>query len=191
MLFVVVQGSCACVWWCKEWFLENIYSCHQFLFLYMAVSINEQAELVKKTFFLTCLQVPLFNMLVSFNEHAELVKKTILADFINNSTIVVLSLIDVTIFQECMAGFYGVDCHQLCLCQNGGLCDKASGHCSCTEGWTGIECELGEKICFCTYQCILPIMCYSHYRDQVPLPFSLFLNRVCSRFLWCWLPACM
>lgn len=56
---------------------------------------------------------------------------------------------------ECKAGFYGVDCRQLCLCQNGGSCDKISGRCLCASGWTGIECELGEKICYSSYQFLI------------------------------------
>lgn len=45
---------------------------------------------------------------------------------------------------ECPAGFYGADCRQRCLCQNGATCDKTSGKCTCASGWTGTACELGK-----------------------------------------------
>lgn len=45
-------------------------------------------------------------------------------------------------------GFYGKNCRQRCLCQNGGTCDPATGLCACPEGWTGLACELGEYRCF-------------------------------------------
>ena len=45
---------------------------------------------------------------------------------------------------ECPAGFYGADCRQRCLCQNGATCSKTSGKCTCASGWTGTACELGK-----------------------------------------------
>lgn len=45
----------------------------------------------------------------------------------------------------CPAGFYGRNCQQRCLCQNGGTCDPATGACACPAGWTGLACELGEQ----------------------------------------------
>lgn len=45
---------------------------------------------------------------------------------------------------ECPAGFYGADCQQHCLCQNGAPCNKTSGTCTCASGWTGAACELGK-----------------------------------------------
>lgn len=83
-----------------------------------------------------------------------------------------------------MAGFYGVDCRQVCLCQNGGSCDKASGHCLCASGWTGIECELGKKICYSTYQFILCAINIIMIKYLFLFSFC-FINRMCSRFLWC------
>lgn len=44
----------------------------------------------------------------------------------------------------CPAGLYGEKCAHACLCQHGGSCDPASGHCTCSEGWTGPACESGE-----------------------------------------------
>lgn len=52
---------------------------------------------------------------------------------------------------ECPAGFYGADCLQRCLCQNGATCSKTDGKCACTSGWMGAACELGEMMeaCHC------------------------------------------
>lgn len=46
---------------------------------------------------------------------------------------------------ECPAGFYGADCRQRCLCQNGATCNQTSGTCTCASGWTGTACERGES----------------------------------------------
>ncbi len=48
---------------------------------------------------------------------------------------------------ECPAGFYGADCRQRCLCQNGATCNTTNGKCSCASGWTGTACELGKSFC--------------------------------------------
>lgn len=45
---------------------------------------------------------------------------------------------------ECSAGFYGADCQQRCLCQNGAACNKTDGACVCSSGWMGAACELGK-----------------------------------------------
>lgn len=45
---------------------------------------------------------------------------------------------------ECPAGFYGADCQQRCLCQNGATCNKTNGKCTCASGWMGTACELGK-----------------------------------------------
>lgn len=28
---------------------------------------------------------------------------------------------------HCLSGFYGVDCQEVCTCQNGGVCDSEKG----------------------------------------------------------------
>eukprot|EP01137_Pigoraptor_chileana_P024785 Opistho-2@93286 len=36
---------------------------------------------------------------------------------------------------------YGKNCGSVCLCKNGGWCDRYSGECACSAGWTGSTCE--------------------------------------------------
>lgn len=52
----------------------------------------------------------------------------------------------VVFLPECPAGFYGADCRQRCLCQNGATCDKTNGKCTCGSGWMGTACELGKTL---------------------------------------------
>lgn len=37
----------------------------------------------------------------------------------------------------CPEGFHGPNCSQECRCHNGGLCDRFTGQCRCTPGYTG------------------------------------------------------
>ncbi|XP_041696619.1 sushi, nidogen and EGF-like domain-containing protein 1 isoform X1 [Coregonus clupeaformis] len=39
----------------------------------------------------------------------------------------------------CIQGFYGDNCEEECLCQNGGVC--VDGTCDCTSGFTGLYCQ--------------------------------------------------
>ncbi len=50
---------------------------------------------------------------------------------------------------ECPAGFYGANCQQRCLCQNGATCNKTNGKCTCASGWMGTACELGKTLRCC------------------------------------------
>lgn len=45
---------------------------------------------------------------------------------------------------ECEAGRFGADCERQCQCENGGQCDKQTGRCSCSAGWTGERCRRGR-----------------------------------------------
>jgi len=42
---------------------------------------------------------------------------------------------------DCPINYYGRDCINRCLCQNGGKCDSRDGHCFCLSGFTGHQCE--------------------------------------------------
>lgn len=44
----------------------------------------------------------------------------------------------------CPPGWFGADCVQRCNCSNGGVCDSASGNCTCGLGWTGTHCDKGD-----------------------------------------------
>ena len=37
----------------------------------------------------------------------------------------------------CLEGFFGLNCSQMCMCQNGATCGKVDGKCTCIEGYTG------------------------------------------------------
>ncbi|XP_019904939.2 sushi, nidogen and EGF-like domain-containing protein 1 isoform X3 [Esox lucius] len=41
----------------------------------------------------------------------------------------------------CAPGFYGNNCEEECLCQNGGICVDMNGTCDCPSGFTGIYCQ--------------------------------------------------
>lgn len=53
------------------------------------------------------------------------------------------------VYTECVTGRFGADCQQQCECENGGQCDRQTGRCSCSAGWTGERCERGEPLCSC------------------------------------------
>ena len=50
-----------------------------------------------------------------------------------------------TLSLGCPQNRFGVNCEHACSCRNGGLCDSTNGSCSCSLGWTGPHCELGES----------------------------------------------
>ncbi|KAL4630710.1 sushi, nidogen and EGF-like domain-containing protein 1 [Arapaima gigas] len=41
----------------------------------------------------------------------------------------------------CLPGYYGDNCEEECLCQNGGTCVDANGSCDCPSGYTGLYCQ--------------------------------------------------
>ncbi|KAJ7993401.1 hypothetical protein DPEC_G00272060 [Dallia pectoralis] len=41
----------------------------------------------------------------------------------------------------CAQGFYGNNCEEECLCQNGGVCTDINGTCDCPSGFTGLYCQ--------------------------------------------------
>ncbi|CAL8252359.1 unnamed protein product [Merluccius merluccius] len=41
----------------------------------------------------------------------------------------------------CSPGFYGHNCDEECLCQNGGVCVDVNGTCECSSGFTGLYCQ--------------------------------------------------
>ena len=41
----------------------------------------------------------------------------------------------------CKQGSYGPNCAAKCTCQNGALCNRKTGACTCTAGWTGTDCN--------------------------------------------------
>lgn len=41
----------------------------------------------------------------------------------------------------CSADRWGDACQHMCLCHNGGTCDRASGACVCPPGYTGATCQ--------------------------------------------------
>lgn len=45
----------------------------------------------------------------------------------------------------CPPGWFGADCVQRCNCSNGGVCDSATGNCTCGLGWAGPHCDKGDS----------------------------------------------
>ncbi|XP_068447252.1 sushi, nidogen and EGF-like domain-containing protein 1 isoform X3 [Clinocottus analis] len=41
----------------------------------------------------------------------------------------------------CSPGFYGDECEEECLCENGGVCVDINGTCECPSGYTGLYCQ--------------------------------------------------
>lgn len=52
-------------------------------------------------------------------------------------------------FTECDNGKYGKDCGETCPCDDDhtDVCDKVSGGCTCSEGWTGKFCNIDVDKC--------------------------------------------
>lgn len=46
---------------------------------------------------------------------------------------------------ECPEGRFGAGCLLLCSC-SGAPCDRATGECVCSAGWTGHDCAQGEEV---------------------------------------------
>lgn len=51
--------------------------------------------------------------------------------------------LSVCLASGCPPGWFGAGCGQRCNCSNGGVCDSATGNCTCGLGWTGPHCEKG------------------------------------------------
>ncbi|KAK0141080.1 N-acetylglucosamine-1-phosphodiester alpha-N-acetylglucosaminidase [Merluccius polli] len=64
---------------------------------------------------------------------------------------------------ECMQGFYGDSCNQMCACTNGGSCDPVHGRCVCRPGFHGDlcqqECPLGFYGGSCSEECHCEDLC--------------------------------
>ena len=58
----------------------------------------------------------------------------------------------------CRESEFGQGCIQQCLCQNGALCNAVNGACTCTAGYTGVNCEIGKikilLLCVCAHVCV-------------------------------------
>nr|XP_022323001.1 fibrillin-1-like isoform X2 [Crassostrea virginica] len=59
---------------------------------------------------------------------------------------------------ECDNGHYGTDCSTACSCHPGNTesCDKVTGKCNCTNGWTGVNCTEDIDECNDTTNAICP-----------------------------------
>ena len=59
---------------------------------------------------------------------------------------------------ECDNGHYGTDCSTACSCHPGNTesCDKVTGKCNCTNGWTGVNCTKDIDECNDTTNAICP-----------------------------------
>lgn len=42
----------------------------------------------------------------------------------------------------CPSHHFGLNCMQLCECQNGADCDPLNGSCKCLTGWSGEKCDV-------------------------------------------------
>lgn len=63
--------------------------------------------------------------------------------------------------QVCPAGYYGKLCSEVCInCANNSTCDHRDGHCECLPGWTATDCSIpcspGRFGPFCTQTCSCP-----------------------------------
>ena len=80
-------------------------------------------------------------------------------------------------FEECPEDRFGIQCLQVCSCENNAACDSANGTCTCTPGWTGLLCEnrqfdmlhiLGEthysvRFDYCHENGVRPFLCLKIY----------------------------
>lgn len=77
----------------------------------------------------------------------------------------------------CPPGWFGANCVQRCDCSNGGVCDPATGNCTCSLGWTGEHCDRGA-----TLKSKHPVSPFS----RAPVSLLLIIASVisCSRRTW-------
>ncbi|KAH9498713.1 hypothetical protein Btru_004633 [Bulinus truncatus] len=53
-----------------------------------------------------------------------------------------------SVCQACPTGTYGEECKNQCTCDlTHSTCDKVTGHCTCTSGWTGAVCDTDVNEC--------------------------------------------
>ena len=50
----------------------------------------------------------------------------------------------------CSPNEFGQGCIQQCQCRNGALCNAVNGSCTCTAGYTGVNCNSGKLKSSCT-----------------------------------------
>ena len=55
----------------------------------------------------------------------------------------------------CTTNTFGQDCTQQCQCQNGASCNAVNGSCTCTAGYTGVNCEVGKFLSVWLHRCEL------------------------------------
>lgn len=96
------------------------------------------------------------------------------------------------VFSECALGHFGIDCQHKCECENGGVCDRESGRCSCPAGWMGTRCEMGKKhhsASLWSYhnfgwkKMTIGKMTYVHLQDIHLFPFCVFWS-ACTQGLY-------
>lgn len=59
-----------------------------------------------------------------------------------NNCVILLYYLFIVYLTECSNNMWGKDCTYKCTCKNGADCDSFNGHCTCTAGWTGEDCEI-------------------------------------------------
>ena len=58
----------------------------------------------------------------------------------------------------CSGGFFGDNCEEVCLCQNGAACHFVTGECTCTVGWNGTYCDQRK----CTWMHTVTVLYCAH-----------------------------